>query len=268
MLEPKSLEQGFSPLDQINQALRYWWFLFALVLLGGIIGLAAQQLRSPVYEAVGHFTASIDYVATGPLTQYDEDVTLNAVGNVILSSTVLDRVTRRAKSDGIILNRTTLKQMATLERRFTTWDLRVRSTNAQTADTIASLWVEEGQAQLLESYQHALKAQQLDRYLRSLENCLEKSVAGEPSPALCTHDRFAEIQADMAQAGEVLVKERRGSLGLFSGVTIGPAGPVSTSSGPVLYGRGQFALSGGIIGLLAGLWLLFLGIPVRWLKRS
>jgi hypothetical protein len=268
MLEQKSLEEGFSPLDELNQALRFWWFLIALVLLGGLFGLGMHLVRPPVYEAAGHFTASIDYVATGPLTQYEEDVALNAIGNVLLSKGVLDRVVSRAKAEGIPVEWADLVKMVVLERRFTTWDLRIRGTNLQTAERIASLWMDEGQAQLLESYQHALQAQQIDRYLQSLESCLEKSVSGEPSTALCTRYRFGEIQADLQQAGLELVMERKASLGLFSGVTIGPAGPVTTTQGPVVFGRNQLVLSGSMIGFLAGLWLLHLGIPARWMKRS
>jgi hypothetical protein len=268
MLEPKSLNQGFSPVDTLNQALRYWWFLFILILLGGIMGVLFHQLRSPVYEATGHFTSTIDYVTTGPLTQYDEDVALNAVGNVIRSRLVLDRVVNRAKTEGIIVDRTELLKLVVLERRFTTWDLRIRSTNLQTAERITNLWMEEGQAQLLESYQHALQAEQINTYLRSLESCLGKSVSGEPSSALCTHYRFSEIQVDLQKAGKALAQERKSALGLFSGLTIGPAGPVSISPKPVIYGRSELVLAGSMIGLLAGYWLLHLGIPARWLKKG
>ncbi|MBE0696353.1 MAG: hypothetical protein IH586_05470 [Anaerolineaceae bacterium] len=268
MLEQKNLDQGFSPLDTLNQALRFWWFLFVLIFLGGMVGVFIHQLRPPVYEAIGHFTATIDYVATGPLTQYDEDVALNAVGNVILSRLVLDRLVIKAKAEGIIIDRPGLIKMAVLERRFTTWDLRVRSTDLQTAEQITNLWVEEGQAQLLESYQHTIQAEQISTYIQSMESCLGKSVTGEPSTALCTRYRFADIQDDLQKAGKALAQERKAALGLFSGLRIGPAGSVSISKSPVAYGRNQLVLAGGLIGLLVGFWLLNLGVPARWLKRS
>lgn len=268
MLEQKSLNQGFSPLDTLTQALRFWWFLSLLILLGGMAGVLVHQLRPPVYEAVGHFPAGIDFVATGPLTQYEEDVALNAVGNVLNSSIVLDRVVNRAKEKGIAIDRTDLAKMAVFERKFTTWDLRVRSMDRRMAEQITNLWLEEGQAQLLESYQHSLQAEQISNYLQSLESCLGKSVSGEPSTALCTYSRFREIQVDLQEAGKTLVQERKAALGLFSGLTIGPASAVSISQQPVIFGRSQLVLSGSMIGLLAGFWLLNLGIPARWMKRS
>ncbi len=197
MLEQKSLNQGYSPLDTINQALHFWWFLFALAVTGGLVGFLFHQARPPVYESVGRLTGGIDYVSTGPLTQYDEDVALNTVGNILYSGVVFDRVVEKARLEGISLDRAGFMKMATMERKFTTWDLRVRSTDAHLAFRLANLWVEEGQVVIEEGYRHAVQADQLNRYIKTLENCLGRSVSSEPSGGLCVHTRFEEIQADL-----------------------------------------------------------------------
>lgn len=268
MLEQKSPDGGFSPSDLINQALRFWWFLVALTFLGGIAGLLIHQVRPPVYEAVGHFSASIDYVATGPLTQYDEDVALNAVGNLLISRPVLNQVITRAETEGIHIDRAGLAQMAVVERKLTVWDLRVRNTDANLAERIASIWVEEGQVLLLDSYQHAIQAELINKQIKSLENCLGKSVSSEPSSPLCTRYRFVDIQADLKKAGDVLFQERKASHGLFSGLVIGPETAPVLSLKPVMRGRNQLVLAGSVIGLLMSIFLINLGLPSRWWKRN
>jgi hypothetical protein len=232
------------------------------------VGWAIHQLRPPVYEAVGQFSASIDFVGTGPLTQYEEDVALNAIGSLIGSRLVVDRVVEQAKNMGIKTDATELVRMAAVERKFTTWELRIRSTDPQRTAQIANLWVEQAQALLLESYQHALLAEQISRYSNSLESCLEQSAVSEPSSALCSRSRFVEIQFDLQQAGEALYRERTASRGLFAGLTIGPANPAVIPEKPVIFGRNQLVLAGSMIGLLGGIALFSLGAPVRWMKRS
>lgn len=268
MPEPKSRDLSFSPLEPLDQALRFWWFLILLIILGGLAGFFISQLRPPVYEAVGQFSASIDYVATGPLTQYDEDVALNAIGNVIISMPVMNRVVDRAAAEGIQIDPAGLRNMTVVERRFTTWDLRVRSTDAEQARRIAEIWVEEGQAQLVESSQHAIRAEQINRYMKSLESCIGKSVSSEPSNALCAGYELAEVQAELKNAGDEFINERQASLGLFSGVTLGPETVPVLSQKPLMNGRNQLVLSGSVIGLLVGIWLFALGLPSRWWNRK
>jgi len=150
-----------------------------------------------------------------------------------------------------------------LERRVNVWDLRVRNTDAHVAERLANLWVEQGQATLLEAYQHALQADRLNRYLASLESCLAKAAASETGSGQCSKARFAEIQEDIRASGKMFAQERLASLGLFSGLTIGPIEPASTAAGPVLFNRNQMVLAGCFIGLLLGVALVQLAIPAR-----
>lgn len=268
MLEQKNPDRGFSPSDSINQVLSFWWFLVGLTFLGGIAGFLIHQARPPVYEAVGHFSASIDYVATGPLTQYDEDVALNQVGNILTSGLVINKVIMQMETEGIHVDSAGLSRMAVVERRMTVWDVRIRNTDAKLAEHIARVWVEEGQTLLLDSYQHALQAELINNQIKTLENCLGKSVSSEPSSPLCTRYRFVDIQGDLEKAGEALYQERKASNGLFSGLVIGPETLPVLPSEPVMRGRNQLVLAGSVIGLLMGIFLFSLGLPSRWWKRN
>lgn len=269
--DPGPIAEDFDGLDPgqiLSNAFRLWWVILALTLVGGVLGLFFHRLNPPVYEATGRFSASIDYVLTGPLTQFEEDTALNMIGGLIGSQPVLDAVVEQATAEGYAITATDLRRMAVIERQLNTWDLRVRHTDPVFAGRIASIWVEEGQAILLDSYEHALQADSLNRYLRSLENCLAVAAASEPSHALCSQARFSEIQADLAEAGAALYQERIASRGLFVGLTIGPADAAVIGERPVLYGQNQLVLAGGLLGMLLGVGLVELGSLARRTRRK
>lgn len=256
-------EDSFAPLASLRIALRFWWLVFLLAAAGGCAGWLAARFQPPVYEAVAHFSTSIDYVSTGPLTQFEEDTAINVVGDVILSGRVLKKVIEQAAAEGIQTSVVELKKSAVLERRVNVWDLRVRNIDAHVAERLANLWVEQGQATLLEAYQHSLQADRLNRYLAALESCLAKAAASEPGSGQCSKTRFAEIQQDIQATGKMFSQERLASLGLFSGLLIGPIEQAILVNGPVLYNRNQMVLAGCFIGLLLGTALVQLVIPAR-----
>lgn len=257
-------DDHFVPLAALQTAVRFWWFVSLLVIAGGLVGWLAHRVRPPVYEAVAHFSTTLNYVSTGPLTQYEEDTAINLVGDIIYSdANVVPRVIERAAAEGIHTNLTELKKATVLERKVNVWDLRVRNTDPHVAERLANIWVEQGQAVLLEGYQHTLRADHWDRYLRSLENCLAKAAASEPASGQCSGSRFAEIQEDIRSAGTELYQERIASLGLFSGITIGPIEQAVVSGSPVLYNRNQLVLAGCFIGLILGIGLVQLGVLER-----
>lgn len=247
---------AFYPLAGLQKAIRFWWLVALLVIAGGMVGWLAHLSRPPVYEAVGHFTTSLDYVRTGPLTQYEEDSAFEVVGSIISSAEILQQVVDRAAAEGIQTNVVELKKASVLERRVNVWDLRVRSADPRAAERLTNLWVEQGQAALLDSHQHTVQADRLDRYLRSLEACLAKAAASEPAGGQCSSARYAEIQADLQSAGAALYQEQLGSRGLFSGVLIGPAEQAVPPNGPALYNRNQMILAGCLIGFLLGIGLV------------
>lgn len=261
-------ETAFAPLNALVNAIRYWWVIFILMVIGGLAGWMIHTARPPVYEAAAHLSASIDFVSTGPLTQYEEDVALNAVGDFINSEIVIQQVIERAAAQGIQIDRLQLIRNSSVERKLTTWDLRVREPDPEKAEQIANLWVEAAHSVLLESHQHALEAERLNRYLRSLEDCLAQTSASQQVSVPCGPGSLSEIQAEFHSAGGLYDQERLASQGIFYGLTIGPADKAELFAGPVQYDRNQVVLAGCLIGLLMGAGLVQLGLPARWMKRD
>lgn len=266
---PASIEYEDSvvPLVTLQNAIHYWWFVALLIVAGGLVGLLIYSLRAPVYEAIASISSSIDYVATGPMSQLEEDVALNGVGDMIISRKTINLVVETARAKGITTSVEELKQTSVLERRVNVWVLRVRGTDPQRAAQLANIWIDQGEEALLTAYDHAVKAEHLDRYLRSLEACLSEVAVSEPSGGLCEKIRFTDLQDDLAKTGKLLVQERQGSRTIFPGLRIGTVEHAAVPSKPVLYGRNQTVLAGALIGFLLSIWLVQLGIPGRLIKR-
>jgi uncharacterized protein involved in exopolysaccharide biosynthesis len=261
-------DDSFAPFAALQTALRFWWFLFLLMTAGGLLGWLFHRANPPVYEAVGSFSASIDFVRTGPLTENEEDLALNTIGSVINSATVLRRVVEQADAEGIETNIIALRQNVVVERRVTTWTIRLRGSDPRRVERLVNIWVDQAQIVLEDSYRSALKAGQLLRVMRSLESCLEQTSAVESRSGVCSARRLTEIQADLSAAGEEYAAAQKASRGLFPGLVPGPVEHAVLSPGPVARGRAQLVLAGCLLGLLVGVLLLRLGFPARWLVRS
>ncbi len=76
---------SFSPREKVLTILTYWWVVAAAAILGGLAGLGAYALKTPVYEAQVHIAIGIDFTRTGYMEQYDKDLALGAAAGVILS---------------------------------------------------------------------------------------------------------------------------------------------------------------------------------------
>lgn len=266
-----AIPEPFVPLASLHNALRYWWIIVLLIVAGGLFGWLAFRANPPLYEASAQFSVGIDFIRTGPLTQYEEDVAINTVGEILTSrkkeGDVLPQVVEKAGAENIHTSVIELLKNSTVERKLNVWDLRVRNVDAKTAERIATIWMEQGQSVIQESYQHALQASALERYTQSLESCLAKVAASEPAYGLCDRAHFAEIQKDLQAAGASLYEEKLASRGLFDGLTLGPVDPPVLSQRPVTYGRNQYILFGGLLGMLAGIAVIELGFPARLIKR-
>ena len=255
-----------TPLAMLHNAVRFWWVLFLAIVLGGLAGWLASSARPPVYEGVARFSGRIDYTSTGPLTQFEEDTAYNTIGDILLSKGVVQDVADEANAQGISVDPVQLRQSVYRERKFDIWELRIRRGDPQTAQKLAEIWAEKGHAALLESYRHALLADQISQNIRTLESCLGRAVQGEISSPVCSKARFSEIQNDLYEAVNALYKEQKASFGMFAGLIPGPAEMVTPSQEPVHFGRNQLVLAGGIIGLLAGLLVIETGLLARWFR--
>lgn len=259
-------QEGLAPWLALQTALRFWWLLALLAALGGLAGWLFAQTRPPLYEAVTNFSVGIDFVQTGNMTQFEEDVAINKIGDLLNSNLVVDQVVAQARAEGLVVDYQAIRRMTVAERKMNVLNLRVQSSDVALAERVAQVWVKVGWQVLRESYQHAVKAELLDRYLRGMETCLENAAAVEPAQPVCGNMNFAEVQKNLIDAGHTLNAERAASYGLFAGLRLGEEEAPVVSTSPVRYGQGETVLAGSLLGLLLGVITLQSGLLRRWLK--
>lgn len=238
----------FSPAEGLERALARWWWIVVGVLVGGLAGLLVWALQPPVYEAGFAIPTTIDFTNTGELTQFEEDLAMEAAGAALARPAMR---TQLAENAG--LPYADLAGMLRAERRIGTWLLRVRARDAGQAEAIATDWLRLTGEEIRALRAHALAADGLSRQLASLEGCLARAANAEPSQGTCALPQDVDLQAEIAALSARLLEEKALSQGVSSGVVFGeiPARvePARTVAGE----RGTLGLAGALLGLLAGI---------------
>lgn len=247
-----NLPIDFAPLDLLLAAMRRWWLVSGLTVIGGLLGWLVFLLQPPVYEARAGILVTIDFSNTGYLTQFEEDLMMDAVGNLLQAEDVTGRVVAEAQRQGIELDMGGFKASSLIERRLGTWELRIRHSSPQTAMLLANIWSTEGYSILSEAFQHAVLAEAQIRYLDSLEGCLRSAATSAAGSISCNGLQFQEIQVEMQKGSAQLAAEQLASRGILAGTLLAPPQPASLPAEPLPAGRGPMVLAGALIGFLVG----------------
>ncbi|MEJ5200930.1 MAG: hypothetical protein WHV66_01745 [Anaerolineales bacterium] len=257
------MSEEYAPLTTLDRALRNWWIIVICVVLGGGIGWIIHSFRLPVYEAHARLSTNIDFTRMGLLTDIEQDQVVGMVGDVITSPAVFEAVASAARDEGIHVDATTLKSSFFPGRAFYVWELRVRHENPEIAARLANLWAEQAFSALVDAHVHSVMAASLQRYMDALESCLEQMVVAEPVNVQCSSWRLDELQDELEKASIAVKEEKLASQGIFPGTTFALTEKAETPVKPVLYGRNQLMLTGGLVGFILAVWLIHLG----WIDR-
>lgn len=258
----------FIPLKMLERWFRFRWIVVCITLVGGLVGWGLHHLRPPIYEARIGFTVTYDLVNMGQVSQLEQDQASGAVGNLMIASDVLQAVVDRADEQGIAISVQELKASATLERQAQTWYIRIRQPNAQTAAAVGNVWGEIIDELLVQTYAEGIKAQSLQRYLESLEMCLQRSVVVEPVMNECSTSSLDELLGEMQTTGRLLTDARLASRGVLPSLLLDWTERAMVPDQPSHLGLGQFVAAGSLLGLITALILVETGYGERLPGRA
>lgn len=250
--EKTRITDDFSPIEMARAAINRWWLVSILTLLGGVFGWGISLAQPPLYEARASLLSSVDFSNTGELSQFEEDLAMDAVGSLLQSPEVISRVIEKAQQQDLQVTTQSFDEASFIERRLGIWELRVNDRSPQSAALLANIWLDEGYSVVEEAYRHALQASAQARYLESLEGCLRAVVVSETGGFACNGAELKEIQIEMRRVSSILAEERTASRGLISGVMLGEVQDADVPESPVSGARGGLTLAGAVIGLLLG----------------
>ncbi|HEY9078090.1 MAG TPA: hypothetical protein VIO61_16260 [Anaerolineaceae bacterium] len=259
-----SKESIYTPFESLEKILRGWWLLALCMITGAAAGYIIHTFQPPVYEARARLGINLNFTKTGAMTDIEEDLALNAAGDVVFNAGQA-AVLGYAQEQGLALTKEKLNEIAFFERRFQTWELRLRSSDPDRAAQLANVWMTAGRDALVEAHDHAQAAEVLQRRLDALETCLQRSISAQPVPVECTLTNLPAIQREIAATGAILSKENLASQGVLSGLLIAKVEPAEPPVSPVIYGRGVLIFAGVAIGFIAG--LLLVHLPWNRIRR-
>ena len=140
------MQQEFSPREQVIRSLQLWWVLAACIFIGGMVGYLIQRVEPPIYQAKAIINTFIDFqdIDDAQLSEYDEDMTINTVKVVMLSSDVIDTVINLAKTEGISIDPAIFMEQHNIYRTHADYELFYRDPDPETAMRVVNLWAEAG----------------------------------------------------------------------------------------------------------------------------
>lgn len=264
------MDRKFTPKDSLDSALRLWWVMVAVMLLGAAVGWMFHRARPAVYEGRASLATGIDYARTGPLNDLEEDQAMELVGDVIKADDTREAALALAESQGVSMSVEEFAANSYLERQNYTWVLRVRHADPDAAAMLTNFWLDAAYAGLEEAYQHALIAEGLLQYSQSLTRCLENSISSEPVQALCAAENLTEIQEELLALNDATTEELLASRGLFPAMAFTIIERASILAEPVQYDRNTLVFSGAMLGFVLAVWLFSSGLPEKyfaWLDK-
>ncbi len=253
------MEQNISIEFVFKRLMRDWWILALTGVIGAGIGWLIFINKTPQYQAEGFISIGIDFTRTGQLTDIEEDQMIGITGDILNSPGLILTIVEKAKAEQIQIDEAGIKNITKSERRQNQWVLIVRHGNPSTAEAIARIWTEEGYQALISAMGHADRAGHLQRYLDSLESCLQRTSISGPTSGVCTVQNILDLQKNLDETGKIMAEEKVASMGMLPGTTITLTGLPSVPEKPIEFGQGQLVLAGCLAGILLGISGIFFG---------
>jgi uncharacterized membrane protein len=249
---------SLSPYEKFLQALRWWWVILLLAVLGAGIGLFISRLNPVQYESTAVVSVGINFVMTGELTDEQQDQTMQGINDFLTSEEVMIPVFGDTLPETWVF-----RQPFDAERQGYHFLLNVRGPDQDETSRLASAWAEQAAAALQQSVHHAEIADALQYQANSLVQCLESMAAIPPVYVPCENQSVDEVRVQLDELYTAVDEERLASHGILSTaqITYNPQTPLTTRV--VRYGQNYLILGGALIGLLAALTLVTSG----WLEK-
>ncbi len=254
------MENDLAPIQALKNLMKFWWVVVALMILGGGVGLFITRLQPPIYESSATISTAIDYAFLSRLDDWEEDQIFQSVGDIIVSTSVLDKVLENAAVDGTPLSQAEIAANFSADRQDTRWVIRVRNADPKLAQKWAQLWSQEAISALSNLRKNAVVSVTVQSSLNSLVNCLQDKVVADASSALCPNEDPIQLKAQIATlANDPDLKQVWNSLALLH-TSFELTNDANLPSAPVLFGRNISVLAGALIGLLLGVVLVNSGL--------
>lgn len=241
-----------------GRLLRRWPALFALSVVGGVVGLLLAGALSTAYQATAQVTIGADMARSIWLDEDAKNAVMFRVQSLLLSDQTLDRalgmLALDLASQALPADVTSLRDQLNLTRIESSWQLSARAKSPSVAAGLANAWAEAAIEETQTAVEAATKAGQLQVLLFDVSCApMEVPVAGAELWA-CDQARPAGSPADLP---EQLLNAAVDSHGLVPPMSYSFDQRAAAPDKPIASAQAIMAAAGLLVGLLVGtLWVV------------
>lgn len=239
--------------------MHWWWLVVLLIIAGGVLGWLVTRVQKPLYESTSVITTAINFAYSGKLDDYEEDMLVTAVGDVISSTKVFTSVVEDAASAGIDLDEATLLNGLTKSRQGFRWELSSRFHDPYLAQQINRIWLAAAMEGLEELRLTGIQGLDELAYQHAIESCFSQAVVVEPSSTYCDAENLQQLHADIADGTKNEADETLLTKLLISRLSFEVTQDPGFSQEPVRLRTNLTTLAGCAAGLTAAIILFLLG---------
>ena len=255
MPEPKAIplpsQEALSPAQLYSALLSHWPRVFALAVLGGLLGLGASWVSPARYLAAAAISVGIDYTRA----QFeDEDAQRHILGRVqdlLLSDEVLRRAVNALDPAGEAApSLAGFREKIRLTRIEAEWTLAVTDPSPGRAADLANAWAEASLGLLEEAQREAWRLAELQALF--FQFACRPPVPGEAgNPAGWVCDELQGDPPEPALEAEIL-QRMAATYGIPPVISFNLLERAVVPEDPVTTPRAVLALAGTILGLIPG----------------
>lgn len=260
------MKKDFSPRKKILILVKYWWVITILAIAGGIFAFFVSKFRQPIYDAKATISAGIDYSQTGQMSEADQDRAYQAVGSIIVSDEVREKVIQEAGNSGILIDHEDFSNLFFLERYNSNFNLRVESYSPENAAILANIWANVSQEVLNYLILQVNHQSQIKAILTEIESCYSY-LGGFDSQAITCQLSNSFKPTDIVNPLEYVLEENVDS-GLFPAFYISITNFAEASAVPRINNRNFLISAGALVGFLMGILIIESGLLFKWIKPN
>jgi hypothetical protein len=253
---------------QINKLLKLtikrWPILFAVGMIGALIGFLLTLLRPPIYSSAAVLGVNINYGVTEPLELVVEDRALHRVEGLLKADLTLEMVLEQLPTHMKLENNwstpSRLRENLRLERQLSEWNLVATHTDPEIAAKVAQTWAESSLTILDESAKHAWRAAGLMGENPLGVDCIQVPISYENKETYIWECTLETIELDPESLSGTLQTELALSHGLLPNISYELLQEATVLVRPIVWARGPMILSGLLAAMLVGFWVVVVRI--------
>lgn len=251
----------FNPHDLMQCMIRWWWVVVIFAIAGGLAGFLISRMQKPLYESDSVITTAIDYAYAGRLNDYMVDHLITAIGDVIDSSQVIDKVLEEAVTAGINLKAEVIKEGLTISRQGYRWVLSSRFQDPELAVQMNQIWLSAAIDALEDLNQSSLQALDQLAYQHAVESCFSQAVVLEPASSFCNVEDLKDLRQEIDEHSQG--ESNRSTLNQLqlSKISFAVVQTSSVPDEPVLFNTNLTTAAGFAAGLILALIFFLTGYP-------